>query len=167
MTPQSPAVASPPAVFAEAMALLASGLAIVTSRAPDNGPSGLLVASLCSYSAAPPSVLVSVQRDCRSHAALLVAEHFGVHLLRFDQEPAARAFAGPAAHKFDAVEWSWDGDVPAIAGVIAYLRCARAVVFEHADHAVVIGEVTDARVAGGEPLCYLRRRMDWRLEPGR
>jgi flavin reductase ActVB len=152
-------------VFCEAMALLASGLAVVTARAEDGRPCGLLVASLCSYSAAPPSILVSVQRGCRSHAALIAAGDFGVHLLRCDQERAARAFAGRDAAKFEAVDWTWDAGVPVIAGVIAYLRCEQAAVFEHTDHAIVIGEVRHSRVAGGEPLCYLRRRMDWRLAP--
>lgn len=151
--------------FAEAMSFLASGLALVTCKGRDDGPAGLLVASLCSYSAAPPSILISVQRGCRSHAALITARDFGVHLLRDDQERAARAFAGPADAKFDAVEWEWVAGVPMIAGAIASLRCARAAVFTHADHTIVIGDVVTADVAGGAPLCYLRRRMDWRLEP--
>src|SRR5687768_215648 len=103
MTAHPSPVACSPAAFFDAMSLLASGLAIVTSRDSDGEPSGLLVASLCSYSAVPPSILVSVQCGCRSHAALLAAAHFGVHLLRSDQETAARAFGGRVREKFEVV----------------------------------------------------------------
>ena len=153
--------------FCDAMALLPSGLSIVTARSQDRRPCGLLVSSICSFSAAPPSILVSVQHGGESHSALVHAERFGVHLLRRDQEATARAFADRRALRFAAAEWAWQDDIPVIAGVIAYLRCTRVAVFDHADHAIVIGDVEQTHVEDGEPLCYMRRRMDWRLEPRR
>lgn len=149
------------------MALLASGLAVATSRAVDGRPCGLLVSSVCSYSAAPPSVLLAVKRGGASHAALVANQRFGVHLLGCEQGRVARAFANGDGAKFDAVDWEWRTGVPVIAHVIAYLRCAPAATFDHADHAIVIGHVEEVQVAGGEPLCYVRRSMNWRLEPGR
>lgn len=165
--PQQPAHAPPSevaSVFLEAMSLLPSGLSVVTAKARDGCPCGLLVTSLCSYSVEPPSVLMCVRRGSRSHGALVSCFHFGVHLLRHDQETVARAFAEGGDAKFRRVQWSWDGDVPALIGVIAYLRCSRRAVFHHADHAIVIGTIIDGSVSASDPLCYLRRTMDWRLE---
>jgi flavin reductase (DIM6/NTAB) family NADH-FMN oxidoreductase RutF len=49
--------------------------------------------------------------------------------------------------------------------VVAYLRCGRAAIKRHGDHAIVIGEVQHVETAPHEPLVYLRRRMGWRLMP--
>jgi len=38
-------------------------------------------------------------------------------------------------------------------------------VFDHYDHSVLIGDVLDGHHEGGEPLLWVRRRMDWRLSP--
>jgi flavin reductase (DIM6/NTAB) family NADH-FMN oxidoreductase RutF len=162
MTSTAPAADS---LFREAMSLLASGLAVVTAADADGAPRGLLLTSLCSYSADPPSVLVCVRRQCRSHRALVECGRFGVHLLGADQEAVAHAFAARGDGKFERVRWSWDGDIPMVEGAIAYLRCSRRAVFRHADHAIVIGELVDGSVSASDPLCYLRRSMNWRHEP--
>ena len=154
-------------IFREAMAGLASGVAVVTARRPDGRPCGLVATSVSSFSAAPPSVLVSIGHESRCHHALAECEVFGMHLLRADQEPLARVFAGLGDDKFAGLEWDWDRDgVPQLTDVLGYLRCRRSALFELYDHSILIGDVTGGEVAPGEPLVYLARRMDWRLEPG-
>jgi flavin reductase (DIM6/NTAB) family NADH-FMN oxidoreductase RutF len=138
---------------------------VLTARRTDARPCGLVATSVSSFSAAPPSVLTSIGHVSRCHHALAECEHFGLHLLRADQERLAHLFASLAEDKFDGVEWRWDADVPQVAGAIAYLRCRRAALFELYDHSILIGDVIGGRCDGGEPLVYLDRRMDWRLEP--
>ena len=151
-------------LFVEAMTSLASGVAVVTARKPDGDPCGLAVTAVTSYSAHPPSLLVSVAHISRCHDALAAARHFGVHLLRSDELELAHRFADRQAEdKFGGLDWSWDGDVPQLAGTLAYLRCRRAANFERYDHTVVIGDLDGGRVEPGEPLLYARRRMDWLL----
>jgi flavin reductase ActVB len=152
--------------FADAMAELASGVCVVTARGRDGEPYGLVATSLCSYSADPPAVLVCVGSSGRGRSAILSAPAFGVHVLCDEQEDVAHWFATPGADKFAAVDWSWDDGVPALTRnhVVAYLRCARVAVKRHGDHAIVIGEVERVSIEPSEPLVYLRRRMDWRLE---
>ena len=152
------------ALFHEAMAHLASGVAVITTRRADGEPCGLAATAVASYSAFPPSVLVSVAHSSRCHAHLEVCEHFGVHLLRADEESTARVFAGKGDDKFAELDWAWDGDVPALAGTLAYLRCRRAENFVRYDHTVLIGDLIGGRAADGEPLLYSRRRMDWSLQ---
>ena len=152
--------------FRDAMAGLASGVAVVTARRPDGDPCGLVATSVSSFSAAPPSVLVSVAHSSRCHNALVEGDAFGVHLLAADQERLAHVFAGLGEDKFAEVdEWAWDDGVPRIGGALAYLRCRRSALFELYDHSLLVGDVTGGGVNGGEPLVYMARRMGWRLQP--
>jgi flavin reductase (DIM6/NTAB) family NADH-FMN oxidoreductase RutF len=156
-------------VFRNAMASLASGVAILTSPREDGAPCGLVATSLAAYSAAPPSVLISIGHASRCYHALADGEQFGVHLLRAGQEELAAVFADASIEdKFDRVTWAWDGDVPKLApdASIAYLRCRRAARFDLYDHTILIGDVVGGEHYGGEPLVYLDRRIGWRLSAG-
>jgi flavin reductase ActVB len=158
--------ASVPQLFHEAMASLASGVAVVTARRSDGHPCGLAATSVASYSANPPSVLVSIDHASRCHAALASCERFGVHILGAGEEPVARVFGGRGNDKFAGLDWRWDGDVPELMAALAYLRCRRAENFERYDHTILIGDLDGGRLDGGQPLLYARRRMDWLLHPG-
>jgi flavin reductase (DIM6/NTAB) family NADH-FMN oxidoreductase RutF len=153
-------------LFREAMAHLASGVAVVTARRDDGVPCGIAATSLVSYSARPPSLLVSVWHESRCHDALAGCERFGVHLLRSDEIELAHRFADRQSQdKFAGLDWSWDGDVPELAGSLAYLRCRRAENFVRYDHTILIGDLERGRLEAGEPLVYSRRRMDWLMQP--
>jgi flavin reductase (DIM6/NTAB) family NADH-FMN oxidoreductase RutF len=145
------------------MAGLASGVAVITARRPDGTPCGLAVTSVSSYSAQPPSVLVSIAHSSRCHEALEGCQHFGVHILRADELPLARVFAEKGEDKFAGLEWRWDDDIPELGGTLAYLRCRRAADFAYYDHTLLIGDIERGRLEQGEPLLYARRRMDWLL----
>jgi flavin reductase (DIM6/NTAB) family NADH-FMN oxidoreductase RutF len=151
--------------FREAMAGLASGVAVITARRPDGHPCGLVATSVSSFSANPPSALVSVSHSSRCHSALTDGDAFGVHVLAAPQQPIAHVFAGLGDDKFAGVDWEWDDDVPRIADSLSYLRCRRSALFELYDHSLLVGDVTRAEVQPGEPLVYMARRMGWRLEP--
>lgn len=153
-------------LFRESMTHLASGVAVITARRSDGAPCGIAATSLTSFSAHPPSLLVSVWHDSRCHPALAESEHFGVHLLRSDELALAQRFADRALDdKFAGVDWSWDRDVPELGGTLAYLRCRRAENFVKYDHTVLIGDLQGGRLEEGEPLVYARRRMDWLMQP--
>jgi flavin reductase (DIM6/NTAB) family NADH-FMN oxidoreductase RutF len=153
-------------LFKDAMSSLASGVAVVTARRPDGNPCGLAATSVASYSAHPPSLLVSVAHSSRCHSALTQSANFGVHILRADEADMAEVFAGKGDDKFGGVDWRWDDEVPELMGTIAYLRCRRSANFERYDHTILIGDIESGRFQHGEPLLYARRRMDWLLTPG-
>jgi len=155
-------------LFREAMTHLASGVAVITARRPDGQPCGIAATSLTSYSAHPPSLLVSVWHLSRCHDSLARAERFGVHLLRSNEIELAHGFADRASpDKFAGRDWRWDDDVPELAGTLAYLRCRRSDKFVRYDHTVLIGDLEAGRIEQGEPLVYARRRMDWLMQPMR
>ena len=103
----------------------------------------------------------------RCHRALVDGDRFGVHVLAREQERLAHVFAGRGDDKFSGVDWAWDDGVASIAGALSYLRCRRSALFALYDHSILIGDVIGGRREPGEPLVYLDRRMDWRLEPAR
>ena len=157
--------AAVPELFREAMAGLCAGVAVITARREDGAPCGLVATSVSSFSARPPSVLVSVDHSSRCHRALVDGQTFGVHVLGEGQEALAHVFAGRGDEKFAGVEWSWDDGVARIAGTLSYLRCRRSALFELYDHSLLVGDVTGGRVEAGEPLVYMRRSFGWRLSP--
>jgi len=65
--------------FRESMAHFASGVTIVTMRAPE-GPVGFTASAFSSVSLEPPLVLVCVGRQASLHDRILVHEHFGVSI---------------------------------------------------------------------------------------
>ena len=157
--------AAVPELFRDAMAGLCSGVAVITARREDGNPCGLVATSVSSFSAQPPSVLVSVDHSSRCHRALVDGDTFGVHVLRTGQEQLAHVFAGRGDDKFARVDWSWDDGVARIERTLSYLRCRRSALFELYDHSLLVGDVTGGRVEAGEPLVYMRRSFGWRLVP--
>jgi len=152
-------------LFHDAMSQLASGVAVITAQRRDGAPCGLAATAVASYSAEPPSILVSVDHASRCHDHLVACQQFGVHILSAVDEPLARVFAGKGDDKFAALDWSWDRQVPRLAGALAYLRCRRAENFVRYDHTILIGDIAAGLMGSGEPLLYSRRRMDWSLQP--
>lgn len=150
-------------LFRDAMSSLCSGVAVITARRDEGEPCGLVATSVSSFSAAPPSVLVSVDHSSRCHRALVEGDTFGVHVLGAWQESLAHVFAGKGDDKFEGVEWSWDDGVARIDGCLAYLRCRRSALFELYDHSLLVGDVTAASLTAGEPLVYMGRKFGWRL----
>lgn len=157
------------AAFADVMAAHCAGVAVATCSRPAAGgpervPLGLAVTSLSAYTAAPPSVLLSVAVTSRSHDPLLAGEALGLHLLAHDQADVARTFSSKREDKFAALDWSWDGHVPRLGGVRAFLRCRRDRSFAHHDHTIVVATVEAAWIErDARPLVYLDRRLEWHL----
>ena len=121
---------------------------------------------MASFSAHPPSLLVSVDHSSRCHDALARVRAVRLHLLHAGQEPVARVFAGKGDDKFGGLDWELGRRRAAASrGVLAYVRCRRAENFERYDHTILIGDMAGGEYAGGEPLLYSRRRMDWLLRP--
>jgi flavin reductase (DIM6/NTAB) family NADH-FMN oxidoreductase RutF len=154
-------------LFRDAMAALVSGVAVITARRDDGQPCGLVATSVSSFSASPPSVLVSVDHSSRCHRALVDGDTFGVHVLGAEQEPLAHVFAGKGEDKFAGVDWNWDDGVARIEGTLSYLRCRRSALFELYDHSLLVGDVTGGSITPADPLVYVSRRFGWRLVPPR
>src|SRR5271154_4023877 len=89
-----------PREFRRALGAFATGVTIVTARAPDGTPVGVTANSFNSVSLDPPMVLWSLSRSSRSLAAFECADYWVVHILAADQEALSNRFAKSGGEKF-------------------------------------------------------------------
>jgi flavin reductase (DIM6/NTAB) family NADH-FMN oxidoreductase RutF len=151
--------------FRDAMARLAAGIVVVSARTAD-AYHGLTASTLVSVSADPPLVLVGLERESATRAAVVETRRFNVNVLTRDQEFLAERFAGRAP----AVDPAWnaiphrlgDNGIPLIDGCAAWLECELEQVHAAGDHDVCIGSVKVALMGAGNPL-ILWDRAFWTL----
>src|SRR4051794_38629442 len=144
-----------PARFRAAMAVLPTGVTVVSAAGPD-GPAGATANAVCSLSIEPMLMLACLDRGSRTLLAVQAANCFGISVLHGGQEQTARAFAtkAPVAEKWDGVEWSKRGGIPAIDNALAWIACDLRDVIAGGDHVIVTGEVTDLATGEGDPLVF-------------
>ncbi|HEX3563290.1 MAG TPA: flavin reductase family protein [Solirubrobacterales bacterium] len=144
-----------PASFRTAMAMLPTGVTVVSAGGPD-GPAGATANAVCSLSVKPMLMLACLDRGSRTLLAVQAANHFGVSVLHSGQEQIARAFAtkAPVADKWEGVAWSERGGIPAIEGALVWIACELRDVIAGGDHVIVTGEVHDLATGGGVPLVF-------------
>ncbi|WP_433336940.1 flavin reductase family protein [Spirillospora sp. CA-294931] len=149
--------------FRDVMRHWASGVAVITMRSPD-GPHGMTVNALLSVSLDPPTLLVVLARNGRTHGILEQAGRFTVNILSAGQRPLADRFTKrrrPGEEEFDGLDWHPSpGGAPVLAGGLAALDCLMTEQTLVADHALVIATVTHTHLpsAEGGPLVYAGRR---------
>ncbi|HEX6753496.1 MAG TPA: flavin reductase family protein [Solirubrobacterales bacterium] len=141
--------------FRAAMAMLPTGVTVVSASGPD-GPAGATANAVCSLSIEPMLMLACLDRGSRTLLAVQAANHFGVSVLHAGQEPIARAFAtkAPVADKWDGVGWSERAGIPAIEGSLLWIACDLRDVIAAGDHVIVTGEVRDLESGEGDPLVF-------------
>jgi len=151
--------------FRDAMARLPAGVVVITARVGD-AFRGLTASSLVSISLDPPLVLVGLERESATRAAVLETRAFNASLLTRSQEFLADRFAGRAP----ALDLEWrtlphrlgTNGIPLLDGCAAWLECRLVQVHEAGDHDICVGEVQAAAIGTGDPL-ILWDRSFWTL----
>lgn len=147
------------------MARLPAGVVLVSART-ENGFRGLTASSLVSISVDPPMILVGLEREAATRAAVVEGRAFNVSVLTRSQEFIADRFAGRAP----AIDPRWEGvphhlganGIPLIEGCAAWLECRLVDIHPAGDHDICVGEVTAATAGSGDPL-ILWDRAFWTL----
>lgn len=155
----------PDRVFLDAMARLPAGIVVVSARLGEEYR-GLTASSLVSVSAQPPLVMVGLERESMTRAAVLETRAFNVSVLTRAQEFIADRFAGRAP----AIDPQWrtlphrlgGNGIPLLDGCAAWLECRLVQTLPAGDHDICVGEVVAAAVGGGDPL-ILWDRAFWSL----
>ena len=151
--------------FRDAMAQLPAGVVVVSARLGDEYR-GLTASSLVSISLEPPMVLVGLERDSATRAAILETRAFNASLLTRQQEFIADRFAGRAP----AIDPQWKSlphrlganGIPLIDGCAAWLECRVTQMHPAGDHDICVAEVEAAALGRGDPL-ILWDRAFWSL----
>ena len=156
------------ASFREAMSRLATGVAVVTTSL-EGKLYGVTVNAFCSVSLDPPLVLVCIDQLSRSRHLIAESHVFAVSILSWQQQFVADRFAARAPlvdTAFTGVPYSIAiTGAPVLARSLAWADCQLSQSLTAGDHAILVGAVIAAGVAGdGEPLLFYSGRFE-RLRP--
>lgn len=128
-----------------ALGTFATGVTIVTTRAPDGRLYGLTANSFTSVSLDPPLVLWSQSRSAPSVHAFDAARRFAVNVLGSEHRELSARFAGltnRSPDKFEGIAYHLsDLGLPLIDGAAAHFECTIENRFEGGDHVIILGRV--------------------------
>jgi flavin reductase (DIM6/NTAB) family NADH-FMN oxidoreductase RutF len=156
-----------PQLFKNTLAQWASGVSVVTTLDGDRSI-GITASSIASVSLEPPRVLVCIAKRLYTHGALESSGVFAVNILVAEQMEWGMRFAGlmpELEDRFAGINWGAAvTGAPILPGVLGWIDCRLAFVYDGGDHSIFVGDVEAAHAAGGEPLLYFNRQ--WRrLDP--
>lgn len=146
--------------FKKGMRHLAASVCLITTRhGAERG--GLTATAVCSVSAAPPQLLVCVNRDASAHPLIVASRRFCVNVLAPAHRRIAERFAGMDGVEGDARfeglgEWrAMMGDVPALAGCPVTFACETTDTMVAGTHTIVVGRIVDVALdADASALLY-------------
>ncbi len=128
--------------FRQALGSFATGVTIITTRAPDGEPLGLTVSSFNSVSLQPPLVLWSLAESSFCLPVFKTARNWAVHVLSSEQEALSTRFASSGTDKFNGVEIEDGlGGIPLLRNCTARFQCETAFQYQGGDHLIFVGEV--------------------------
>lgn len=144
-----------PDEFRHALSHFASGVTVITTWDAKGHPTGLTASAVASVSLNPPLVLVCVDRQAQSYAALEAGGSFAVNILAAGQEAFSRRFADSREDKFNEITYAKGSlGLPLLPGVLASLECRTVHTYPGGDHTIFVGRVEATAVHEGEPLLY-------------
>lgn len=142
-------------LYRRTCAQFTTGITVVTVTDSEGHPHGMTVNSFTSVSLTPPLVLVSIDLRSAVLGHFFSSPHFGINILAEHQQDLSRRFSQPLENRFDGMEWKkGPAGSPLLEGVLAQMECTTVRSFEAGDHALLLGEVTDAAFFEGKPLVY-------------
>lgn len=139
----------------------ATGVTVVSACDAAGLPAGLTVNSFTSVSLRPPLISVNIDREASLHGAIVGAAEFAVNVLRREQEPVSRLFAGEDRSVAPPTLWAPGpgGRCPILANTLATFWCRHHTAIPMGDHTILVGElIAGERHAEGDPLLFFQGR---------
>ncbi|QRQ83999.1 flavin reductase family protein [Cupriavidus oxalaticus] len=142
--------------FRNALAMFATGVAVITAPRAGEVPVGITVASFNSVSLDPPLVLFSVDRRCLSLADLRSAPRYAVNVLAEAQQEISNRFARANSGKWDGIHFGNLGDRHVLLpDTLATFECEPYAMHDGGDHVIFIGRVVRHQARhDGRPLIF-------------
>ena len=160
MTAMPPMQANAAADLRRTLGCFPTGVAIVTTCAPDGAPVGLTISSFNSVSMDPPLVLWSLALKAASLPVFRAAPGFAINVLSAGQADLPRVFSSPVEERFDAVAWERGLDgLPLLSDAAAMLECRTHARHDGGDHEIMLGEVLRHRATDRVPLVFGKGRL--------
>ncbi|MEU1276208.1 flavin reductase family protein [Streptomyces sp. NPDC005799] len=157
-TQPTSASASTQQAFRDAMATIASPVAVVTAMDGPR-PHGTTVSAFASLSLTPPMVLVSLDNGSHLLAIIRRTGRLGLNILGTHQAGLAAVFARSGQDKFDDVIWSPSANLPRLPGSAAWIAAEVDEYVTSGDHTVLLAHVITAESGeeASKPLTYHQR----------
>jgi flavin reductase (DIM6/NTAB) family NADH-FMN oxidoreductase RutF len=157
--------------FRDVIRHLASGVTIITSSFGGE-PVGLTATAVCSVSAIPPLLLISLTAASQTAQGVAESGRFIVHLLPHRGRRYAEQFASRGQH-FDGVPYAKHSgnELPLLSNVLGWFVCEVEQTIPAADHMIFVGRVLECELSdkAPDPLLYFDRgyrRLAAGVEPG-
>ncbi|HSI42053.1 MAG TPA: flavin reductase [Xanthobacteraceae bacterium] len=150
--------------FRSGMARLAAAVSIVTTVQGDE-PFGFTASAVCSVTDTPPTLLVCVNRNARSHPVIAASRVLCVNTLSGGHEDLSMAFAGGGgatsmADRFRHGEWTrLVTGAPVLVGAAVSFDCQVNAFHEAGTHDVLFCDVLAIREGASGGLVYFDRRF--------
>jgi len=143
-----------PSQFKNVMRRFASTVCVITAGRELN-LNGMTATAVCGVSAEPPSILIVVNRENRSHALIEKTRVFAVNILSSEQQGLALHFSSRPAAPFASIAYRLGStNAPILEDCTGYLECVVDSQLKSGTHSIFVGRV----VASGEtdrlPLGY-------------
>jgi flavin reductase (DIM6/NTAB) family NADH-FMN oxidoreductase RutF len=147
--------------FREALGHFVTGVTVVTAERAPGQVHGMTANAFTSVSLHPRLVLVCVDHRARLLSVLKENRHFGVSVLKVNQEAWSEYFAkgtlNAAAEERLGISYRrMQKGVPVIDGTLAQLACTIVAAHLSGDHTIFVAEVDAAEAHSGEPLLFFR-----------
>jgi flavin reductase (DIM6/NTAB) family NADH-FMN oxidoreductase RutF/DNA-binding MarR family transcriptional regulator len=144
-----------PKAFRRALGNFATGVTIITARAPDGTTVGVTASSFNSLSMDPPLIIWSSMKETPSCAVFERATHFAVNILAADQLEMSNHFARQKPDKFEGVEHEQGiGGAPIFPNCAGRFQCETYDKLDGGDHWIFVGRVLAFDDFGRAPLCF-------------
>ncbi len=141
--------------FRDALAQFATGVTVISTRAPDGRYVGFTANSFNSVSLDPPLILWSLAHGGGNRAVFETASRYAVNVLAHDQVELARRFSRPHADRFAGVPYRIGAaGAPLIEGCVAWFECRHHAIHRAGDHVLFIGEVDTCERRTGVGLVF-------------
>lgn len=138
--------------FRDTLGSFATGVTVITARAPNGERIGLTVSSFNSVSLDPPLILWSLSGQSPNIDAFRNASHYAVNVLSAGQENISNRFAARGDDRFAGLTLRDGlGGAPLLEGCCAYFECANEQRHPGGDHTIFVGRV-ERFTAGEEQL---------------
>ncbi|MDH2383649.1 flavin reductase family protein [Bradyrhizobium sp. CER78] len=136
--------------FRLVMRRLAGGVCVITAGLGED-ITGMTVTSLTSLSAAPPRVLVNINRQASSFAQIARHRVFGVNILGSDQQALAERFSNgrlKGRERFEGIAWTrGSSGVPLLERSLAMVECQVEEIIERHSHAIIVGRLASMELS--------------------
>lgn len=121
---------------------------------------GFTANSFTSVSLEPPIISFCIDKKAGSLQGFQESTHFAISILAHDQKGISEHFASKINNKFENIDYfiANKSGCPIPDGVVSFIECTTANIFECGDHYIFIGQVVGVKLCNDkDPLIYFGR----------